>query len=286
MARPERNTVDYFPLYCKDGKGIYYIEQKYGNDGYATWLKILCQLATTDYHYIDLSNEIQFMFLSAKCKIDKKILESIINDLVILGEFDKELWNENKVIFSEKFIASIKDAYDKRNNTCIDRNSLLLLLTSLGVRKPSKSIPKPSKSTSEVPVKPHTILDYTKEDKTKVYREFKHLKLIDIDFDKLIDLGYKKNQIDDILDSIENFKNNTKYTNLFLTAKTWLKKEFGINNKSEQNSIDPNKTYQYKVPNFHGEMISQYGTRDKIIKDKRYLELQGLSIELPKDFIL
>ena len=123
------------------------------------------------------------------------------------------------------------------------------------------------------------------EEENKTYREFKHLKLSIEDFDKLILLGYKKSQVDDILDRIENFKNNIKYSNLFLTAKTWLKKEYIENNKIEI-SIDQNKTYQYKIPNFHGEMISEYGTRDKIIKDKRHYEAQGLKIELPKDFVL
>ena len=43
MARPERNNVDYFPFLCKEGKAMFYIEQKYGNDGYATWIKLLRQ---------------------------------------------------------------------------------------------------------------------------------------------------------------------------------------------------------------------------------------------------
>lgn len=33
MARPQRNNVDYFPFFCKEGKSMFYIEQKYGNDG-------------------------------------------------------------------------------------------------------------------------------------------------------------------------------------------------------------------------------------------------------------
>ena len=40
MARPTRNDVDYFPFMCKEGKGMYVIEEKYGNDGFATWIKI------------------------------------------------------------------------------------------------------------------------------------------------------------------------------------------------------------------------------------------------------
>lgn len=138
MARPERNNVDYFPFLCKEGKAMYYIEHKYGNDGYASWVKILRQLAVTNYHYLNLTDKVEFMYLASKCKVSENTLTEMINDLCSLGEFHAELWHENMIIYSEKFVDSIKDAYLKRNNKCISLEGLFLLLSDLGIRKLSK----------------------------------------------------------------------------------------------------------------------------------------------------
>jgi hypothetical protein len=85
MARPQKNTVTYFPLDCEEGKKMFYIEETYGNDGFATFIKILRELARSEYHYLNLSQTTTLMFLSAKCKISKELLERIIQDLVDLG---------------------------------------------------------------------------------------------------------------------------------------------------------------------------------------------------------
>jgi hypothetical protein len=167
MARPQKNTVDYFPFYCEDGSKMFYIEETYGNDGFATFIKILKELARVEYHYLDLSKKSSAMFLSAKCKVSIEVLEAIISDLVMLEKFDSELWNENKIIWCESFIDSIQDAYAKRTNKCIDKNGLLQLLDSLGVRKLDKQKPKPTKGTNKGGENPQTILEDTKVYQTK-----------------------------------------------------------------------------------------------------------------------
>jgi hypothetical protein len=58
----------------------------------------------------------------------------------------------------------------------------------------------------------------------EVYRRFAHLCLSVYDFNKLAQT-YTPKSIDSILDSIENYKGNTKYKSLYLTAKKWLEKD-------------------------------------------------------------
>jgi len=185
MARPEKNTVEYFPFLCDEGKKMFYIEETYGNDGFSTFIKILRELAKTDFHYLDLSKKTTLMFLSAKCKINTKTLESIINDLVELEKFDEDLWKENKIIWCQDFIDSIQDAYNKRKNKCITYDSLLQHLISLGVRKLGKGV-------SQVGVKPQTILKETKlkesiENRTSEFKNSLQIYLKEFDKDLLND---------------------------------------------------------------------------------------------------
>lgn len=181
MARPERNNVDYFPFYCDEGKKMFYIEERYGNDGFATFVKILRELAKSDYHYLNLSDKTTLMFLSAKCKVDVSTLENIINDLVELEKFDSKLW-ANKIIWCQSFVDSIEDAYIKRKNKCITYQGLLLHLQGIGILKRNKLQLKGVD-------KPQSKVEYSKVDKNiPLYEEFKSYtieKRKDVDVDLL-----------------------------------------------------------------------------------------------------
>jgi hypothetical protein len=113
MTRPRKFTVDYFPHDCVHKTTMYIIEQKYGNDGYAFWFKVLELLGSTDGHYINLNDEMKNEFLQAKTRLSSVDIMAILDTLCKLGAIDPELWSK-RVIWSQNFVNNIETVYKNR----------------------------------------------------------------------------------------------------------------------------------------------------------------------------
>jgi hypothetical protein len=162
MARPQRTNVDYFPHPVHQGKKMSFIKKKYGSDGYAIWYQLLEQLGDADNHYLNLSDETELMLLSTELMTTETKLTEVITDLIRLKVFHKELWEKHSIVFCEKFINEIDDAYSKRKNKCISLQGLLSLL-SIKLRK------KPSNGGNNTPRKPQSKVEKSKE--KNIYKE-------------------------------------------------------------------------------------------------------------------
>ena len=209
MARLERNDVDYFPHIIKDSDKMFYLEQKYKNNGYAVWFKLLEKLGTKNYHYLELSSKSQIMFLSAKCLVTEEILLNIIDDLVDLGEFNSYLWDKFKILWNQTFVSSIQDAYKKRKNNCITIDGLVDLL---GLKVDPKALKRSLNGNGNTQRKEKDSKENKiKEDNSILSLSSKH----DIPYEEIInDLNLKANT---------NYKHTTDKTRKLIKAR-WNEK--------------------------------------------------------------
>src|SRR3990167_1684516 len=113
MARPRKQTVDYFPHFCNHGQTIFILEQKYQQIGYTFWFKLLEELGKREGHYVDCRNPSTLEFLQALPISDEKTCLEMLNLLSKLEAIDPELWQE-KVIWCQKFVDGIADVYKNR----------------------------------------------------------------------------------------------------------------------------------------------------------------------------
>ncbi|MDH5560194.1 MAG: DUF4373 domain-containing protein [Deltaproteobacteria bacterium] len=124
MTNQNKNRVDYFPHYIHHKKTLFILEDRFGNDGYAFWFKLLELLGNSDGHFLELSKTTHRRFLSAKTKMKEARCFLILDLLAELEAIDVDLWGE-KVIWSQNFIEGIADVYIKRNDVLPSKPSRL-----------------------------------------------------------------------------------------------------------------------------------------------------------------
>lgn len=119
MARPQKETVDYFPhdSRASDGTTLTILDSKFGNDGYSFWFRLLERLSATPGHFIDCRNPAVWEFLQAKTHLNEDIVSSLLKLLAELGAIDKELW-DSKIIWCQNLVDNVADVYkNRRTNT-------------------------------------------------------------------------------------------------------------------------------------------------------------------------
>ncbi len=141
MARPLKNTVDYFPHQAKHGKTMFILEERYENDGYAFWFKLLEILCSTENHVYYVRNPAETAYLASYCRVDENTAIQILDLLAALEAIDKDLWLHDKAIWCDNLVANFSDAYRNRKTNVPQKPSILrkkpALVGNTDVRNPA-----------------------------------------------------------------------------------------------------------------------------------------------------
>ncbi|MCJ1995032.1 DUF4373 domain-containing protein [Lactococcus piscium] len=162
MARPKKQTVDYFPHDVNGGKTLFIIEKRYGNDGYAFGFKVLELLGSTNGHVIDTRNPDQWEFLLAKTLASDSLATEMLDLLARLSAISSDLWVDG-LIWSDNFLKNIADVYKKRR---IEIPEKLIKIVSDNLNPSSLEFPLSETKLNEVS---DNINSQSKVKETKVY---------------------------------------------------------------------------------------------------------------------
>jgi len=189
-ARNDKKLVKIFMKYSLEGIGAYWciIEMLYEEGGY---------LLRSEYERI-----------AYELRTDIDLIKNIIEGFDLFKKDSKKFWSETAINrLNQRIEKSIKarESVNKRWEKY--------------ERKTNVKRKKNEGNTSKV--------KESKEKENKVYyRRFKHLKITIEENQKLLNLKYTQTEIDNIYNKIENYKKNTNYVSLYLTALDWLKREY------------------------------------------------------------
>ena len=122
MSRPDSKNVFYFPHYTKSTSELDLIEHKYNSEGYKAYYRLQEMVADADYHRLSIATEDEKdMFdLGMNCK--QEVVDDVIRILLDKGRIDRELWENEKVIWMQDFVDTLKPVYLTRKKPLPDKN--------------------------------------------------------------------------------------------------------------------------------------------------------------------
>lgn len=188
MARPIKTSVDYFPhdARASDSDTLTIIEGQFGIEGYAFWFKLLERVSCADNLVIDVRNPVKWELLMAKIKTTPEQGTAIINKLAELDAIDKELWDNNRVIWCQKLVDRVADAYRNRKHLIPSKPVIDVRNLINDVRNPATS-PKTADKTVDNPQRKGKEIKGNKSKcaTRKKYGTYKNVLLSDEDYQEL-----------------------------------------------------------------------------------------------------
>jgi hypothetical protein len=218
MARPQKQGINYFSLDTHFDASLEIVLSEFGEKGLGIIVRIWQYIYDTKGYYMPYTDDEIYMIKRICNDTTKEEIIKIISKMIEKKLFDEKLFKEG-IVTSKRLQINYKTATRKRVS---DGSNLpyWLLLDGSNLEETTQIKLNNIKSNNTI----------------KYYRKFAHLKMTIEEYNKL-HLKFTQEQIDDILDRIENHDKNTKYKSLYLTALTWLKREYKKNDNKEETLI-------------------------------------------------
>lgn len=231
MARPKKQTVDYFPHYASDGKTKLILQNEFGNDGYAFWYKLLELLCESENQVYGYNNPASWRLLLAKTSVTDDIAIKILQLLADLETIDPEL-HKNRVIWCQNLIENLELVYKRR-----------------AIGTPEKPVIV-NKKPVIVNKNRQTIQDNTKQDKTrdippkKNYGEFKNILLTDEEYQWLKDK--LQDRTDEYIERLSGYLKSIgkdKYKSHYATILNWDRRDKEQSGKTKSRRLPNRQDY-------------------------------------------
>lgn len=118
MGRKPKKGVDYFSHDCDASTKptLFTLQERFGNDGYAFWFKLLEFLGQRENLSFDCNVKAEWLFFVAKSKVTEDTANQILDTLASIDAIDAELWKK-RIVWSQNFLERVEDVYKKRGTT-------------------------------------------------------------------------------------------------------------------------------------------------------------------------
>ncbi len=115
MARPLKDGLNYYQhdVNMSADEKLEALEAVHGNDGYAVYNKLLERIYKS-FGKLTLADDVQRLSIAKKCNVTAEKFGLIIADAVRFGLFDREPWETENRLTSDRIRAQLKTVEDER----------------------------------------------------------------------------------------------------------------------------------------------------------------------------
>ena len=121
MARPAKRTCDYFSHFAGDSKDLYFIETRYGVEGYYFYYRLREFLCQCDDITCRIEYEADLEYLYRYFALDKAKVQEMLDACADNGIIDHNLWYNVQIIWQDDLAAILKDAWKGRKTPPPDK---------------------------------------------------------------------------------------------------------------------------------------------------------------------